>query len=642
MKEAYITKPEDQKRHRQFILAVDNSYFETQMCSRDGAHALAFGRPLNLHPFDDFVKEAQSHLVIREREYLDESVELVETRPHEKDGSQPKGCIHYRQVLPYIVARQLQPNGDYLYFPYRRTKGVGEARLAGNGSLGYGGHVDFADVVHHHSVIDLMSTIILATLREMNEEFILVDGAGGELNIEDFDLVKPANVFITDSSAPVHQVHVAVVMFLEVPFGYTLKTKEADQLKDLPPATLEQLKADATFNPELWTQHLMDFFGTMMYSAVNSKIGIDHGGEQVARVNMTTFGRIFDEQGVQVGGRLPPVEIKVESSLNKVGVLYLQTVETLAALDITVAPSISPYEFDGMRSEQLGNISALFLKEMKQDAIDAYNKRCAELEIMPKIWLKKDDAATTEVSAEPAGDSIPLSHRKAEQFAAFTQENIAQFTDYDFRMLDPDQLLAITDQHVFWMTPEQRNQYSTAMHKAIYVAEGEAMSAQQSSISERIATLIAVYGSVVPFAKYAANFAESTTSLPGEVDETNISEKINSISTEVRANTVLSKDEEEIASYTGQTNLYQIEEPILKDPQPPVTLGEGEGSLQKIDTELSEAEVSNTTIVNAVPQTFTPGILDTSTVVSSDTATNNFTTDNTFVGETEQVKTSLE
>lgn len=74
----------------------------------------------------------------------------------------------YRQVLPYVVlmnARRL--------LVYRRTPAGGEPGLHGKHSVGFGGHVDLADVMHRNSVIDLEATLRRCAEREIAEELAM-------------------------------------------------------------------------------------------------------------------------------------------------------------------------------------------------------------------------------------------------------------------------------------------------------------------------------------------------------------------------------------------------------------------------------------------------------------------------------------
>jgi predicted NUDIX family phosphoesterase len=85
-----------------------------------------------------------------------------------------------RQLLPYTTFVKNDAAGLKL-FAYRRGNGVGESRLLGNVSVGLGGHIDLADVVHRGSVIDLDATVGQAIGRELQEEVVI--SGGNELSV---------------------------------------------------------------------------------------------------------------------------------------------------------------------------------------------------------------------------------------------------------------------------------------------------------------------------------------------------------------------------------------------------------------------------------------------------------------------------
>jgi predicted NUDIX family phosphoesterase len=257
------TKHKDSKL--EFILAVDAAYYRNELCHVDGKIEGLFSRPINRVPHDMFCATAQSYLTIREREYLDEStsyivgtnkgVEVISDFIKNAKGEKKKGDPRYKQLLPYLIARQLQADGTYLYFPYRRTKKVGESRLAGNGSLGYGGHIDLADIVSTNSIIDLKATILKSARREAMEEFTLVahvDNKEVLVNGHYMNAISFGDLFIVDNTNDVGELHLGIIMYFDVPTGWHLEASE-DELAKLPAMTAEQMLTDPAFNGENWT-----------------------------------------------------------------------------------------------------------------------------------------------------------------------------------------------------------------------------------------------------------------------------------------------------------------------------------------------------------------------------------------------------
>lgn len=132
----------------------------------------------------------------------------------------------FRQIIPYAVMKC----GDR-YAVYRRTEKGNEARLHDKQSMGFGGHIDFADVVADGSVIDLTKTIQEAARREIEEEIELIDNE--VVSIETYPYM------IASSRSEVDSVHLAVVMVVELK-NEQLKAAE-DQLEILGFASLNEL-----------------------------------------------------------------------------------------------------------------------------------------------------------------------------------------------------------------------------------------------------------------------------------------------------------------------------------------------------------------------------------------------------------------
>jgi len=249
------------KRLPQFILSIDAGYYNHEHVIAGNHQLSAFSQAINAFPHQFFCRNAQSYLAIREREYLDEALsfqmtqDLTANYTKNTKGEDKKGDPRYKQLLPYMIARQKQEDGTYLYFPYRRTKKVGESRLAGNGSLGYGGHIDLEDIVSTGSVIDLKATILKSALREAIEEFTLSHTVFGEEKATAglyADAISFGDLFIVDNSNDVGELHLGIIMYFDVPADWTLEASE-DELAKLPPMTADEMLLDPDFNGENWT-----------------------------------------------------------------------------------------------------------------------------------------------------------------------------------------------------------------------------------------------------------------------------------------------------------------------------------------------------------------------------------------------------
>lgn len=383
----YITT--EQKKHPAFILAVDADYFDNQLVWRDGSATSAFGRPINMFPHELFLQTVQSDLVIREREYLDNGVTTHESRRGE-DGKFKKGNPRYKQVLPYLIARQKQADGTMLFFPYRRTSGVGESRLAGNGSVGYGGHVDLVDIIFQNSIIDLLKTILQSLGREADEEFTVYDADGNKVAI-DMSWFSFADLFILDDSNPVGELHLGLVMYLDIPTGYVLKATE-DELTHVEPATAEALLADESFKPENWTRIYLDHFVQM--AAFSAKYSIDHGGEKVGEIEPHFIAA--DLQALETGGAdRNGGDGFAEPMADSMPYSHYGPLD-LAGLPLTEIPQIEASEFAGMDAEQLIAFTDEQILAMSHEQIAAY--RAAMIGQINGAHFKLKDATEEEKS----------------------------------------------------------------------------------------------------------------------------------------------------------------------------------------------------------------------------------------------------
>jgi predicted NUDIX family phosphoesterase len=145
------------------------------------------------HFTDGILGQMQSDLVIARRDELEDD-------------------LGFRQLLPYQLFTRGEPGtAEFEFFSYKRTKQVGEQRLAGKTSIGVGGHVDLEDVAFHKSIINLFSTIDHATVRERTEEveFLIEDPVIGVRGFH--PNIAPKVVGLLLGSAGVDRFHVGLV-----------------------------------------------------------------------------------------------------------------------------------------------------------------------------------------------------------------------------------------------------------------------------------------------------------------------------------------------------------------------------------------------------------------------------------------------
>lgn len=160
------------------------------------------------------------------------------------------GDDFYRQLLPYVTIRR----GD-LVLPYLRGKGVGEKRLAGKASVGWGGHIDAIDVIYKaNSVMDGVASVQNNILRELGEElrFFLIGQEDGDIPLTDAgELVF--NGYINDTSDDVGRLHLGLSFDFKIKDGYSATSREAE-LRILPWQSREELYAMPEVVVENWSK----------------------------------------------------------------------------------------------------------------------------------------------------------------------------------------------------------------------------------------------------------------------------------------------------------------------------------------------------------------------------------------------------
>ena len=218
-------------KHPQFILAVRSSMFADRPNVQFGEGKFYIE---GIEP-----ATVQSHLVLAQREHLDNS---------SNSPASYKGDRSYRQVLPYTAFVLGDMMGlDTRVAVYRRGGNVGEARLSGNVSIGYGGHIDLDDIVSKNSVLDFLETIKQSTARELGEEVkVSVDG-------EPIIMFRPEFLgWMIDSSNDVGCLHAAYLQVVLLPEEAVVAPFE-DELHPLESYTLREL-LNSNLPLEVWTQ----------------------------------------------------------------------------------------------------------------------------------------------------------------------------------------------------------------------------------------------------------------------------------------------------------------------------------------------------------------------------------------------------
>lgn len=154
--------------------------------------------------------------------------------------------VDFRQLLPYIVLAR----GDRVLV-YQRTKLVGEERLAGKMSIGFGGHIDLGDVVYtSDSQIDLPKTLTESISRELMEE---VGQAAGNCPYVLTD------IGIAMNESPVESVHLGLVGFGFPDERDQIKMEK--ELKFIGWYTLDEIREQYADKLEPWSRMLVESVG---------------------------------------------------------------------------------------------------------------------------------------------------------------------------------------------------------------------------------------------------------------------------------------------------------------------------------------------------------------------------------------------
>ena len=169
----------------------------------------------------------------------------------------------YLQLLPYAVV--MAHDGRIVGYN-RPTKGGGEVRLAGNFSIGFGGHVELEDVKACRDYPDLPTLILESALgRELEEEINL--RSEGELSRW---VCPPSSVvlnrggefigIIRSQDSAVDRVHLGLVYLVRCNTkdikDLVAHTPEPDQVINPRILTLEEARAEAS--PESWTAKILN------------------------------------------------------------------------------------------------------------------------------------------------------------------------------------------------------------------------------------------------------------------------------------------------------------------------------------------------------------------------------------------------
>ena len=270
----YQLEKESKMKHPQSILAVEAQPFVKELNLKEGFNVLSE---------DLFLRAATRHFIVALRDQLDnkrtELQDVVDQINYiadlhgiELEFKNPPPLIQYNgdrtklQLLPYLVFVEHGYDGNPRIARYQRGKGVGESRLAGNNSIGYGGHPDLCDVLTNADILNLNGDEDLITEEDestVNVRASLYSGMRREIEeeVEKFSQETPTPSFmglILDRSNDVGHLHLGVVYGVDLFVGEQAIPRE-EQLIKLDSLTVQELVDDE--NLESWSkiiaQHLL-------------------------------------------------------------------------------------------------------------------------------------------------------------------------------------------------------------------------------------------------------------------------------------------------------------------------------------------------------------------------------------------------
>lgn len=230
--------PLAKRKHAAFILAADAKFFTESGFFQPG---------VNVIDESIWMLAIQSHLVIRERMPLE---------------SNPR----YRQLVPYVLLRQKQEDGSFKYFNYQRMKGVGESRLAGNYSIGIGGHIELNDIAYYNdsfsspyvNAVSLGETLRQNINRELVEEFGLFASFQPDYVRGPGDAAWPISSYgvLLDDTNEVGTVHAALIYMVDVGAELNDLTSAESELEARGFDTAVNLLANEQM--ESWSKHILE------------------------------------------------------------------------------------------------------------------------------------------------------------------------------------------------------------------------------------------------------------------------------------------------------------------------------------------------------------------------------------------------
>lgn len=174
----------------------------------------------------------------------------------------------YVHFIPYLIITRPGPTGELTFYTYQRTSKVGEQQLAGNYSLGIGGHpaVEYENLERARNM-SILELVELGLNAEYNEEVDVYIGDETKpcVRLQKSVFTKVDRLgFIYDTSNVVGQRHLGVVYHMHIPSPcIRVEVKEAE-LRDCGFVSYKELSelTDDFASLENWSRLAADVIST--------------------------------------------------------------------------------------------------------------------------------------------------------------------------------------------------------------------------------------------------------------------------------------------------------------------------------------------------------------------------------------------
>lgn len=217
----------------------------------------------------------------------------------------------FRHPIPYALLHRHNVEKNCLeFFIYQRTKLVGESKLAGNHSIGLGGHPEAPSMRFYPNWTLNVRDALLASLVDELEEEVEFSGMSFKELIQSRETTFSHEGFIRDDANEVGKQHLGIVYSIGIPSDIEVTCKEAE-LITVGFRSLDEITAeDSGFNLERWSYILADAYKRQIEAATAQAAMDAQANDEALR---------YREEAERLA-QLPPVDMTEADALQ-----YLNT-----------------------------------------------------------------------------------------------------------------------------------------------------------------------------------------------------------------------------------------------------------------------------------------------------------------------------